>query len=250
MLNITNLSFSYEEKKILQNLTLRLKRGESGALIGASGSGKSTLLKILTGLLTPKSGAFSINDKFLPDGLEQISYMMQEDMLLPWRTVLGNMMLSTELGGKSFQISGFKDKAWHLLDSLGLSACGDLYPDELSGGMKQRVSLARALILNRPILLLDEPFGSLDVALREQIYAYLRSIQRKFLTTILMVTHDFRDALALADRIFLLYEGQIVREWTIHDEERNNPECSGRLLHQLRDALHELANPYCCPEMI
>lgn len=250
MLNISNLSFSFEEKNILQNFTLRLKKGESGALIGASGSGKSTLLKILTGLLKPMSGTFQINDCTLPQGLEHVAYMMQEDMLLPWRTVYGNMSLSMELGTKPVKIEDFKEKVTHLMHSLGLVNCENLYPDELSGGMKQRVSLARTLILNRPTLLLDEPFGSLDVVLREQIYTYLRSIKRRYLTTILMVTHDFRDAMALADRIFLLHDGQIVQEWTVCDRDRNDPEITGKLLQQLREAFHGLNRPYCCPEML
>lgn len=242
MLKISNLCFSYEGKKILQNLSLTLKKGESAALIGASGSGKSTLFKVLTGLLVPQSGSIEIEGHASADKQDLIAYMMQEDLLLPWRSVIRNMTLSAELGATSTPLQELKDEAYILLDSLGLAGCADLFPEELSGGMRQRVSLARALILNRPLLLLDEPFGSLDVVLREQIYAFLRRIQRKAQTAILMVTHDFRDALALADHVFLLRQGRIAHEWSILEEEREDPESSGRLLHEIRQALHQAEN--------
>ncbi|MBS4168686.1 ABC transporter ATP-binding protein [Parachlamydia sp. AcF125] len=241
MLNISNLTFSYEGKKILKNLSLKLRKGESGALIGTSGSGKSTLFKVLTGLLSPESGKVLIDGQPLSEKDDLIAYMMQEDLLLPWRTVLRNMTLSAELGKKtSGSIPLVREEARRLLQLFGLSGCEEKFPDELSGGMRQRVSLARALILNRPVLLLDEPFASLDVVLREQMYVFLRNVQQQFETTILMVTHDFHDALAMADRVFLLREGQISQEWTIHPEDRHNPERAGYLMHQLRQALHQV----------
>jgi len=242
MLKISNLCFSYEGKKILQNLSLSLRKGESAALIGASGSGKSTLFKVLTGLLALQSGSIEIEGKPLIEKQDLIAYMMQEDLLLPWRSVIRNMTLSAELGATSTPLQKLKEEAYVLLDSLGLAGSAELFPEELSGGMRQRVSLARALILNRPVLLLDEPFGSLDVVLREQIYTFLRAIQKKAKTTILMVTHDFRDALALADHVFLLRQGRIAHQWRILEEEREDPESSGRLLHEIRQALHQAEN--------
>ncbi|CCB86665.1 MULTISPECIES: ABC transporter ATP-binding protein [Parachlamydia] len=241
MLNISNLSFSYEGNKILKNLSLKLNKGESGALIGASGSGKSTLFKILTRLLSPASGAILIDNKPLSENDDLIAYMMQEDLLLPWRTVIRNMTLSAELGKKTtVPLPQLKEDARRLLGLFGLSDCEDKFPDELSGGMRQRISLARALILNRPVLLLDEPFGSLDVVLREQMYVFMRHIQKQLETTILMVTHDFHDALAMADHVFLLQEGEITEEWNILDEDRHHPEKAGRLMHQMREALRQV----------
>lgn len=222
MLEIDNISFSYEKQEILNNANFSLKKGEIGALIGASGSGKTTLFKLLTGMLSPCSGTISVAGHLLPGGNKNVAYMMQEDLLLPWRTVLNNMTLVGELGKNRQSIESIRDEAKTLLNEIGMAGLEDAYPDELSGGMRQRVSLARALLLKRPLLLLDEPFGSLDVSLREQMYALLRQVQSRYGTTMLMITHDFRDALSLSDRIFLLDEKCIKQEWQIKAEMRDD----------------------------
>lgn len=222
MLEIDNVSFSYEKQEILKNTHFSLKKGEIGALIGASGSGKTTLFKLLTGMLSPDSGTISVAGHLLPGGNRNVAYMMQEDLLLPWRTVLNNMTLIGELGKNRQSIESIRDEAKTLLREIGMAGLEDAYPDELSGGMRQRVSLARALLLKRPLLLLDEPFGSLDVSLREQMYTLLRQVQSRYGTTMLMITHDFRDALSLSDRIFLLDEKCIKQEWQINAEMRED----------------------------
>lgn len=217
MLSVKKVSFSYEKRKILSHLSLFLEAGQIGTLIGSSGSGKSTLFKLLTGLCEPEEGAISINgDTFLH---KQVSCMMQEDLLLPWRNVLSNVTLCSELGTEKIDLKQKQSEAKDLLRELGLGDYIFHFPDQLSGGMRQRVSLARALIQNRPLLLLDEPFAALDVLLREQMYDLLQTIRAKYGTTILLVTHDFRDALSLSDKIFLLSGGQISREWDTSESE-------------------------------
>lgn len=236
-LTVAQLSFSYDTKVILNHLSLQLKKGEIGTIIGASGSGKSTFFKILAGLLPIHTGEIIIDGLSPQQRSQWIAYMMQQDLLLPWRTVLSNLMLAMELGPCDTSTRTTKEEAFVLLEELGLIDWANKYPEELSGGMRQRVSLARALLQKRPILLLDEPFGALDVGLREQMYQLLQRIQAKYQTTMLMVTHDFRDALSLSNRIFLLSQGTIYKEWQLTPALREDVHQMSHLQQELRQLL-------------
>jgi ABC-type nitrate/sulfonate/bicarbonate transport system ATPase subunit len=235
IIDIKNLSFTYPNHttNILKEISFAVQPGEIVALVGASGSGKSTLFKLLTGLLRSETGHVMLNGLPIPAGYQSISYMMQEDLLLPWRTVLSNMTLMSELGSFSPTID-LKEESLNLLREVGLKGCESLYPNELSGGMRQRVALARTLLQRKPILLLDEPFGALDVGLREQMYQLLRRIQIHHGTTILLITHDFRDAFSLANRILFLSQGEIKKEWILLAEHKENPEYIGFLHKELQ----------------
>lgn len=191
----SHINFSYGDKKILQNCAITLKEGETVALFGPSGAGKSTLLKILAGII--------------PSEIEPLNatYMSQDDELLPWRTVIQNVTLPLELLSLPKNIE--------VLSHMNLDDAFNLYPHELSGGMLKRVMLARALVLNKPFLLLDEPFSSLDPPLRERLYDILKSYK----STKIIATHDFHDAISLADRIILLKEGAIQKEWEVLNRE-------------------------------
>lgn len=238
IVEIDNVSFSYNKRSpILTNISLKLHKGEIATLIGTSGSGKSTLFKLMTGMLSPQQGSIVIAQQTVPDCHLNVSYMMQEDLLLPWRNILRNMTLSTELGKKPNYHKVLDIEARKLLQELGLQGCEEKHPHHLSGGMRQRVSLARALLQKRPMLLLDEPFNSLDVCLREQMYLLLREVREVHGTTMLMVTHDFRDALALSDRIFLLKKGSIHQEWSIPETSRKDPYVSGLILDHMRASI-------------
>lgn len=237
MLIIDDLSFSFGACQVLRRLSVRLEPGEISTLIGVSGSGKTTLFKLLTGILYPQQGSLSIAGKTVPDAYYHVAYMMQDDLLLPWRTVLNNLLLVGELGKRSRSMAQVKEEAHFYLNEVGLKGWEDAYPDQLSGGMRQRVSLARALLQKRPMLLLDEPFAALDVGLREHMYGLLRSVQRHYGTTILMVTHDFRDALSLSDRIFLLAQGQIEQEWKVDGGIGRNPSKFHHLHGQMLNAV-------------
>jgi ABC-type nitrate/sulfonate/bicarbonate transport system ATPase subunit len=237
MLEVNDLSFSYPQKPILQNATFTLRKGEIGALIGPSGSGKTTLFKLLTGMITPQSGTIAVAGQLLPAGHGQVAYMTQDDLLLPWRTVLSNMTLIGELGKNLRPIGSLRQEARTLLREIGMEGREDFYPEQLSGGMRQRVSLARALLLKRPLLLLDEPFGSIDLGLREQLYALLRQIQLNHDTTMLMITHDFRDALSLSDRIYLLDDRHIKQEWQITPSIRKDAAAVYRVHEEMKNAM-------------
>ncbi|KIC74989.1 Aliphatic sulfonates import ATP-binding protein SsuB [Neochlamydia sp. TUME1] len=237
LLKIQNLSFSFGEKKILKNLSLDISPNEVISLVGWSGSGKTTLFKLLAGILPLETGVISV---VTGQPAESIAFMAQEDLLLPWRTILENLLLPTELGKKPSSSLSLQQKALSLLSEMGLKESANLYPEQLSGGMRQRASLARALLQQRPLLLLDEPFNKLDVVLREQVYELLRKIKEKLNCTILMNTHDFRDAIYLADRILLLHDGSIHKIWKIENKLRRDPLHYATLSEEIRQALFNL----------
>jgi len=237
ILKIDQLSFSYSQQLILDGISFSLKEGEIAALIGVSGSGKTTFFNLMTGMLPLQQGSIIINGYSLPDGNTQVSYMTQEDLLLPWRTVIRNMMLSSELGQAKQSHHHLYQTASSLIETMGLKGFENYYPDQLSGGMRKRVSLARALLHKRPLLLLDEPFGSLDVIVRENLYLQLQKIRDQANTSMLFITHDFRDALSLADRVFLLSNGNICREWHGLVSIRSNPGALGLIQDEMKNAL-------------
>lgn len=235
MLHLEDVSFAYGEDKILENVNLSVKSGEIVTLIGASGAGKSTIFRIITGLLPCKQGLVTVASQKGPICCRSIAYMMQEDLLLPWRTVIDNMVLPGELGPNSGPTPQLHQEAHQILAEMGLSKCANQYPHELSGGMHQRVSLARSILMKRPLLLLDEPFSSLDVCLRESMHHQLRQIRDQYGTAMLLITHDFRDAISLSDRILLLKNKSISQEWIVPDD--LSPEDEGRLLMSMRSAM-------------
>jgi NitT/TauT family transport system ATP-binding protein len=237
VLYVENLYFSYSGKKILRGVNFSVEEGEIVALIGISGSGKTTLFKLIAGLLPPLSGTIHFRGIVSADCGIFTTYMRQEDLLLPWRTVMGNLLLFSELGKEPIKKPAAEASA--LLKRLGLAGYENVYPNELSGGMRQRVSLARALLQNRPLFLLDEPFASLDVILREQLYQLLREIRIQYKKTIIMVTHDFRDAIALADRILILSQGRISNAYEI--KKPGYPIETEQLMHQIRNDLLAIA---------
>ena len=192
MLNLCDLSFSYGDKTVLEHFSLSVKPGEIVAVMGASGCGKSTLLNLIAGLKKPTAGTVECH-------ATRISYAFQEPRLFPWLTVEENLL--AVLGARD-------DAAVELVDAtlatVGLSDAKKLFPSELSGGMKSRVSLARALVHGGDLFLLDEPFATLDEALREELATALRKEFKSRAATVILVTHNRSDALAMADRIVTL----------------------------------------------
>ena len=229
ILEVHSLSFSYTSYPLLKNLSFSIQPGEICALIGVSGSGKSTLFKLLTGILPMQGGSIKVER-------EQIAYMMQEDLLLPWRNVMDNILLPLELGKKK-DFPNRNHEALKILEEVGLPSCSKLFPHELSGGMRQRVSLARALMQKRSLILLDEPFGSLDIILRDQMTSLLHAISSKTGTAIFFITHDFRDALALADKIFILSQGTLRRTWEHISKIRKDYYALGEVQEEMKNEL-------------
>jgi ABC-type nitrate/sulfonate/bicarbonate transport system ATPase subunit len=200
LLELQEVSLNYRRKDgvlpVLDRVSLAAWPGEFVALIGPSGCGKSTLFNAVTGLIQPDSG------EIRRAGGVRVAYLPQRDLLLPWRTVLGNALLGPDLQGHA--LARAREAALRLLPLFGLDSFADAYPRELSGGMRQRAALLRTVLLEREIMLLDEPFGALDALTRAELQEWLLGIWQSLGRTILFTTHDIEEALFLADRIYVL----------------------------------------------
>jgi NitT/TauT family transport system ATP-binding protein len=187
----------------LHTINLSVYEGEILCIVGPSGSGKSTLLRIMGGLLSPDAGHVLYAGDELTGPHEAIGFVFQKTNLLPWRTVLNNVLLPVVVKEGRASTDAL-EAARQLLALVGLSGDEDLYPSQLSGGMSQRVALARALLQRPKLLLMDEPFGALDALTRERLNVELLRIHSTQIRTIVMVTHDINEAVLLADRVVVL----------------------------------------------
>ncbi len=183
-------------------MSFSVSPGEFLCIVGPSGCGKTTLLQMLAGLSPPSAGDVLLDGKTLAEPQRDISVVFQKPNLMPWRTVLENVLLPMQIFGLPYRRA--EEKARLMLDKVGLEQFVDAYPNALSGGMEQRVAIARALVQNPRILLLDEPFGSLDALTREKLNLELLKLWRDQNITAVMVTHNIREAALMADRVLVL----------------------------------------------
>ena len=199
---LKEIYYSYQgmEHPIFDKLSLTVQRGEFVTLVGPSGCGKTTLLEIMAGLITDFSGGILLDGlKKLPLG--NISLMPQEDLLLPWRTVLENGALPLEIKGE--KKSAANQQVRELLREFGLEGFENYYPHQLSGGMRQRVAFLRSILTGHRVLLLDEPFSSLDALTRLKMQEWLITMWQKFQPTITFITHDVEEAIFLGQSIYI-----------------------------------------------
>jgi ABC-type nitrate/sulfonate/bicarbonate transport system ATPase subunit len=213
LVTVSDVGFDYEESRILDQISFNVGRGEFVALVGPSGCGKSTILNLISGVLAPESGHISadgLTDH--NDRLGRVSYMQQKDLLLPWRTVAENGRLGLELRG--VPKSEAADRVRELATSFGIEDVLDSMPHELSGGMRQRVALLRAVLPDNSVILLDEPFGALDAITRSSLQRWLSDVLDRSDKAVLLVTHDVEEAILLADRVLVMAPnpGRIVAE--------------------------------------
>jgi len=186
----------------LDGVSLSVAAGQFVSLIGPSGCGKSTLLNLICGLMEPDQGLILLHGQDQGRRLGHVGYMPQRDLLLPWRKVLGNILLGPEMMG--LDLDQAKEQARDLLPLFGLDGFADSYPAELSGGMRQRAALMRTMLCQQEIILLDEPLGALDALTRRTMRSWLLEVWRRFQQTMLFVTHDVEEAIYLSDRVYLL----------------------------------------------
>ena len=179
------------------------------SVVGPSGCGKSTLLNLAAGLIEPSEGSVWVFDERLHGLNRRAAYMFQQDALLPWKTVLGNIMLGPRLRGVDTSDAEAQAREW--IDRVGLQNFADAYPSQLSGGMRKRVAVAQSWIVNPDILLMDEPFGALDVHTRLRMEKELLDLWTESPKTVLFVTHDLDEAIALSDEVVVLSAGPASR---------------------------------------
>jgi ABC-type nitrate/sulfonate/bicarbonate transport system ATPase subunit len=207
----------------LAPVTLSIPQGRFVSLIGPSGCGKSTIFNIIAGLLEPSSGRVRIDGVDATGTIGRVGYMLQKDLLLPWRTVVDNVILGMEIQGVPLRAA--RERALPLLHRYGLSGFEYLYPNALSGGMRQRAALARTLAIEPAIVLLDEPFSSLDAQTKLILQkSFAQTIASSAITT-LLITHDLMEAVIMSDRILVMSErpGQIIEEIPVDLPDRDNP---------------------------
>ncbi len=206
----------------VEGLTLAVRKGEFAAVVGPSGCGKSTLMKLATGLQFPRAGTIMVAGEAVKRPVKISGMAFQAPTLLPWRTVIENLMLPLEIvephrSRLRSNKAEYLARAEALLDQVGLRGMGAKFPWELSGGMQQRASLCRALIHEPELLMLDEPFGALDAFTREELWCVIRDLHARTGVTVILVTHDLREAAFLSDRVFCMSSrpGRIIAEAVI-----------------------------------
>jgi NitT/TauT family transport system ATP-binding protein len=197
---------SYETKDgpvdACADITLDIRRSEFVAVVGPSGCGKTTILKMVAGLVPHSAGAITVGGRAVDRPLTDVGIVFQESILLDWRDVLSNVMLQLEIRGRA--AAAGEREARHLLEITGLAGFERKKPYELSGGMRQRVSICRALVHDPPLLLMDEPFGALDALTREQISMDIQRIWMEKRKTAIHITHSIPEAVLLADRVVVM----------------------------------------------
>ena len=191
-----------EMRQVLRPVNILIPHGKFVSIIGPSGCGKSTLFNIVAGLLPPTSGDITIGEKSILGEKGYVGYMLQKDMLLPWRTIIDNIILGLEIKGVPKREA--RKQALPLMEKYGLSGFEKNYPCELSGGMRQRAALLRTLLYDREIILLDEPFGALDAQTRVQLQTELLNTWEKEKKTCFFITHDVDEAIILAQRVVIM----------------------------------------------
>src|SRR5947209_14726283 len=190
------------EVHALIEIDLSIEAGEFVSIVGPSGCGKSTLLMLVSGLIPPTTGAIEVDARAVKGAIANVAVVFQRDVLLDWRTVLANVLLPVEI--KKLDPASHRRKARELLRSVGLGEFEEKYPAELSGGMRQRVAICRALVQDPGLLLMDEPFGALDALTREQMNLDLQRMWLRDRNTVIFITHSIEEAVLLADRVVVM----------------------------------------------
>lgn len=222
LLDVKDVSFGYDERKIISNVNLTLHKNELVSLLGMSGSGKSTLFNIIAGLLKPDSGKILYDGEDITGKSGVISYSFQKDLLLPYMKIEENVALPLLIKKEKKSIA--IKKAEEMLREFKLDAYAKKYPRELSGGMRQRIALLRTYLFSKKLSLLDEPFSALDAITKDEMHEWYMDVRRKYSVSTIFITHDVDEAIFLSDRIYILGNtpSTIKAELKIEVNNRNN----------------------------
>lgn len=206
LLEVEHISCSWQDERVVDDVNFSLSSGELACFIGKSGVGKSTLFHCIAGLEPPTKGRILLKGKDITAKPGFIAYMLQKDLLLPWKSVWENVLLPLKLA--HIDDAHHEQQAMELLTESGLAKSKDLFADELSGGMRQRVAFVRTLLMNKEVMLIDEPFSALDAITRLEMRTWLLSMVAAHSLSCMCITHDIEEALILGDSIYMLKEGE------------------------------------------
>ena len=217
VLKVEGVTKTFDSETIIQNISLELHEGELVSLLGVSGGGKTTLFNIISGLSLPDEGSVWIDNEEVTGKPGNVSYMLQKDLLLPYRTILDNVALPLMIRGMKKKEA--REKAAPYFAEFGLQGTEKKYPAQLSGGMKQRAALLRTYLFSQKVALLDEPFSALDMLTKQAMHGWYLDVMEKIKLSTLFITHDIDEAILLSDRIYLLTgkPGQITKEIVIRE---------------------------------
>lgn len=214
-LKVSDVTLSFDGRKIIEDISIELHEGELVSLLGTSGGGKTTLFNVISGLNVPDSGKVEIDGKDVTGQPGNVSYMLQKDMLLPYKTIEDNVALPLIIKGEKKNIA--REKVSRFFAEFGIEGTQKKYPHQLSGGMRQRAALLRTYMFSKEVALLDEPFSALDTLTKSEMHRWYLEVMDKIRLSTLFITHDIDEAILLSDRIYLLTgtPGQISHEIVI-----------------------------------
>lgn len=242
ILKVDHVSKSFEGEPIIQNISLELKEGELVSLLGVSGGGKTTLFNIISGLSLPDEGSVYLNGEEITGKPGNISYMLQKDLLLPYRTIEDNVALPLLIRG--VKKAEARKTVRNYFSEFGLEGTERKYPSQLSGGMRQRAALLRTYLFSEKVALLDEPFSALDMLTKRSVHEWYLDIMEKIHLSTLFITHDIDEAILLSDRIYLLTgkPGQLTKEIIVREPRAHRKEfqLSEAFLHYKKEILSHL----------
>ncbi len=223
-LNATDISVSFQNVEIIKDISITLKPGEIVCLLGVSGAGKTTLFNVLSGLLKPDKGTVTLDDEDITGKSGKLSYMLQKDMLLPYKTIVDNVSLPLRI--KGMKKLKAREIASSYFDEFGIKGTEYKYPKQLSGGMRQRAALLRTYLFSDQVALLDEPFSALDTITKSNMHEWYLAVMEQIKLSTLFITHDIDEAILLSDRIYIMTgkPGQITEEIIISNNKPRGKE--------------------------
>ncbi len=242
VLEVKGISKAFENESVIRNISLELHEGEIVSLLGVSGGGKTTLFNVIAGLKLPDEGTVYLDGEDITGKPGNVSYMLQKDLLLPYRTILDNVALPLMIRGMKKKEA--REKAAVYFEEFGLAGAERKYPSEVSGGMKQRAALLRTYLFSEKVALLDEPFSALDMLTKASVHEWYLDVMEKIRLSTLFITHDIDEAILLSDRIYLLTgkPGTLTKEIVIREPKprRKDFNLSGEFLQYKREIISHL----------
>jgi len=215
VLHVDKVTKSFDGEKVIEDISIKLNKGEIVSLLGVSGGGKTTLFNLIAGIKMPDQGRIYLDGEDITGKPGNVSYMLQKDLMLPYRTIVDNVALPLLVKGMNKKKA--REKAASYFEQFGLFGTEKKYPAQLSGGMKQRAALLRTYLFSEKVALLDEPFSALDMLTKSSIHEWYLDVMEKIQLSTLFITHDIDEAILLSDRIYLLTgkPGRITKEIVI-----------------------------------